>query len=322
MIKSFFGTKEWRLWAWGGGLLLTMMIWGRVQLYVKFNEWYGVFYDIVQKADDLEAFWKSIYDFSYIAFSLIAIAVAIYYFKKHYAFRWRQAITYYYLPHWEKREGNIEGASQRIQEDTGQFAFYLEYLGLGLFQSVLTLIAFIPILWMLSSKIPVPWLAGVDGALVWIALVTSIGGMAISYFVGIKLPKLEYENQRVEAAYRKHLVYSEDHIDYRDIPTIHGLFDDLRTNYFRMFNHYSYFEAWGVFYSQSMVIVPIIIAGPPIFTKVITLGVMMKVLSAFGKVNDSFSYFIDHWTEITKFISVIKRLREFEGHLIPVMKEA
>ena len=31
---------------------------------------------------------------------------------------------------------------------------------------------------------------------------------------------------------------------------------------------------------------------------------------------DSFSYLIDHWTEITKFMSVIKMLKEFEKHLI------
>jgi peptide/bleomycin uptake transporter len=322
MIKSFFGTKEWAFWAWGGFFLLTAMIWGQVELTVKLNEWYGRFYNILQKAEDIDAFWKSMQEFGYIAITLMAVAVAIYYFTQHYAFRWREAITYYYLPYWEATDGNIEGASQRIQEDTYNFSRSLESLGLGLFRAILTLIAFIPILWELSKKITIPWLQAYEGSLVWIALITSLGGMLASYLVGIKLPGLEYENQKVEAAYRKQLVYSEDDNAFRELPTLFELFTGLRRNYFRMFNHYSYFTLWSAMYGQVMIIVPYLLMGPSLFAGVVALGVVTQTGNAFGKVNDSFSYLIDHWTEITKFISVIKRLKEFESHLIPAVKEA
>lgn len=316
MIKSFFGTKEWALWAWGGLFLLTSMIWGQVELTVKLNEWYGEFYNILQKANDVDAFWASMQEFAYIAITLMAVAVAIYYFTQHYAFRWRQAITYYYLPHWEQTKGNIEGASQRIQEDTYSFSRALESLGLGMFRAMLTLIAFIPILWELSSKITIKWLSIYDGSLVWVALITSIGGIFMSYFVGIKLPGIEYDNQKLEASYRKQLVYSEDDKSFADLPTLVELFTGLRKNYFRMFNHYSYFTLWSAMYSQVMIIVPYLLMGPSLFAGVVTLGAVTQTGNAFGKVNDSFSYLIDHWTEITKFISVIKRLNEFEKRLI------
>ena len=316
MLKSFFGTREWALWAWGGFILLTTMIWGQVELTVKLNDWYGRFYNILQKAEDVDAFWASMVEFAYIAITLMAAAVAIYYFTQHYAFRWRQAITYYYLPYWEATEGNIEGASQRIQEDTYNFSRSLESLGLGLFRAILTLIAFVPILWGLSSKITIEWLAVYDGSLVWVALITSLGGMFISYFVGIKLPGIEYDNQKVEAAYRKQLVYSEDDKKFADLPTLFELFTGLRKNYFRLFNHYSYFTLWSAMYGQVMIIVPYLLMGPSLFAGVVTLGVVTQTGNAFGKVNDSFSYLIDHWTDITKFMSVIKRLREFENRLI------
>ena len=316
MLKSFFGTKEWALWAWGGFILLTTMIWGQVELTVKLNDWYGRFYNILQKAEDVDAFWASMEEFAYIALTLMAVAVAIYYFTQHYAFRWRQAITYYYLPYWEATEGNIEGASQRIQEDTYNFSRSLESLGLGLFRAILTLIAFIPILWGLSSKITIEWLAVYDGSLVWVALITSLGGIFMSYFVGIKLPGIEYDNQKVEAAYRKQLVYSEDDKKFADLPTLFELFTGLRKNYFRLFNHYSYFTLWSNMYGQVMIIVPYLLMGPSLFAGVVTLGVVTQTGNAFGKVNDSFSYLIDHWTDITKFMSVIKRLREFEKRLI------
>lgn len=316
MLKSFFGTREWALWAWGGFILLTAMIWGQVQLTVLLNDWYGRFYNILQKAEDVDAFWASMQEFGYIAITLMAVAVAIYYFTQHYAFRWRQAITYYYLPHWEKTEGNIEGASQRIQEDTYNFSRSLESLGLGLFRAILTLIAFIPILWGLSAKITIEWLAVYEGSLVWVALITSLGGIVMSYFVGIKLPGIEYDNQKVEAAYRKQLVYSEDDKKFADLPTLFELFTGLRKNYFRMFNHYSYFTLWSAMYGQVMIIVPYLLMGPSLFAGVVTLGVVTQTGNAFGKVNDSFSYLIDHWTDITKFMSVIKRLNEFEKKLI------
>jgi peptide/bleomycin uptake transporter len=75
-------------------------------------------------------------------------------------------------------------------------------------------------------------------------------------------------------------------------------------------------------YGQVMIIVPYLLMGPSLFAGVVALGVVTQTGNAFGKVNDSFSYLIDHWTEITKFISVIKRLKEFESHLIPAVKEA
>ena len=140
--------------------------------------------------------------------------------------------------------------------------------------------------------------------------------MLASYLVGIKLPGLEYENQKVEAAYRKKLVYGEDEGMHRDLPTLFELFTGLKHNYFRMFNHYSYFTLWSAMYGQVMIIVPYLLMGPSLFAGVVALGVVTQTGNAFGKVNDSFSYLIDHWTEITKFISVIKRLREFEGHLL------
>ena len=86
------------------------------------------------------------------------------------------------------------------------FAKIVESIGLQVVKANMTLIAFIPILWELSSNVTVPFLNNVSGSLVWVALVLSIGGILISWFVGIKLPGLEYNNQKVEAAFRKELV--------------------------------------------------------------------------------------------------------------------
>ncbi len=105
-----------------------MLTWLQVYLTVLINEWYGEFYDILQQANNLDKFKESILKFIYIVVPYIFVVMLSFYFAQHYAFRWREAITYYYLPLWEKSEGKIEGASQRIQEDTYQFAKTLEKL--------------------------------------------------------------------------------------------------------------------------------------------------------------------------------------------------
>ena len=316
MLKSFFATKKWALWAWGGLLVLIVLVVFQVEMTVQLNHWYKAFYNILQAAKDVHAFWQKMVEFLYIAIPYIFAAIASSYFARHYAFRWRQAITFYYLPYWSKHPGNIEGASQRIQEDTYQFANALESLGLGLFRSVLTLIAFIPILWELSKDITIAWLEHIPGSLIWIAMLTSLGAMFISFLVGIKLPGLEYNNQLVEATYRKHLVYSEDDKKYANLPAMVELFLGLRPNYFRLFNHYTYFNLWSNIYNQLMIILPYLVMAPSLFGGVITLGVVTQTGNAFGKVNEGFSFFIERWVDITKFLSVIKRLREFESHLI------
>ena len=150
-------------------------------------------------------------------------------------------------------------------------------------------------------------------SLVWVALVLSIGGILISWFVGIKLPGLEYNNQKVEAAFRKELVYGEDdRKNYVQAPTILQLFTGIKYNYHKLFLHYGYFDLWAIWYRQLFVIVPFLIMAPGLFTAAFTLGIMMQVVNAFGEVKDAFSVFLYNWTRITELRSIYRRLMEFE----------
>jgi peptide/bleomycin uptake transporter len=178
------------------------------------------------------------------------------------------------------------------------------------------LIAFIPILWGLSSNVIIPWFKDISGSLVWVSLIASLGGVLMSWIVGIKLPGLEYNNQVVEAAFRKELVYGEDdRIEYAKPPTIFELFVGIKFNYHRLFLHYGYFDLWLIMYNQSMVIVPYILMGPGLFTGAMTLGILIQTSSAFREVQGSFSLFMQNWTRITELRSIFKRLNEFEKNI-------
>ena len=337
MLKSFFLEKKWRLWSWGGLLLLIVSLWFQVQMTVAINTWYGKFYDLLQNAGDyvdkpqegIELFFSQLISLEYIlngfegdlsfvviAFPYIFLAIFTGWFTRIYGLRWREAMTFNYIPKWQAVESEIEGASQRIQEDCNRFARIIESLGLQVIRALMTLIAFIPILWTLSDKVDIPILKDIEGSLVWFTLIISLGGIVISWFVGIKLPGLEYKNQRVEAAFRKDLVLGEDDKkNYAQTETLLELFTGIRFNYHRLYLHYGYFDGWMTSYDQFMIIAPYLIMGPGLFTGLITLGVMVQVSNAFSRVHGGFALFLHNWTTITELRSIWKRLSEFESNL-------
>jgi peptide/bleomycin uptake transporter len=315
MLRSFFLNKKWLWWSWGGGLLLALSLLIQVTITVKINQWYKGFYDVLQKPMDysISVFWDKIFEFAYLALPYVVLATFTAYFTRLYAFRWREAITFDYMPLWTSGNVKIEGSAQRLQEDTMRFAKIVESLGLQVVRAIMTLIAFTPILWTLSDKVIVPVFKDIPGSLVWVALATSLGSMIISWFVGWKLPGLEYNNQKVEAKFRKELVYGEDdRTTYAKPETILELFTGIKFNYHRLYLHYGYFDIWVNVYDQFMVIVPYLVMAPGLFTGAITLGFVIQVSNAFQRVHGSFSLFTQNWTTITELRSIHKRLKEFE----------
>ena len=318
MFSSFFANKKWAAWAYFGLAVLLISTYAQVQMIVLLNNWYKDFYDILQNVKDhtIEDFWTCVLRFAKIAFPYVLLATMTNYFTRLWTFKWREAMTFDYIKYWRNVKTDIEGSSQRIQEDIYRFAKVVENLGSQVADAVMTLIAFIPILWALSGQVDIPVLGKSEGSLVWIALTVSIGGLAISWFVCIKLPGLEYNNQKVEAAFRKELVYAEDDkANYGAPEKLEGLFQGLKRNYYRLFLHYGYFDIWRYMFGQSMVIVPLIAMGPSVLAGTITLGVMMQVVNAFSQVRGSLAVFMNNWTVITELRSIHKRLKEFEKNI-------
>ena len=321
MFRSFFLSKEWLIWAWLGAAVIFSGTWYQVQIDVQINEWFGGFYDMVQDAlgnpgkVSIEKFYGFLATFGKIAGIYIFVAVFLSFFTKHWVFRWRHALNDYYMGLWRHLR-HIEGASQRVQEDTRRFAGIMESLGSNLLDSIMTLLAFLPILWELSKAIKVvPIIGELEHALVYIAVIFALFGTAVLAVVGIKLPGLEFNNQKVEAAYRKELVYGEDHEDRAQPPTVMELFSNVRRNYFRLFFHYMYFDVAKWSYLQFGVLVPYVALAPTIVSGAITLGVMQQIVRAFGRVESSFQFLVRSWSIIVELISVYKRLRAFEAEI-------
>ncbi|MEC5325531.1 peptide antibiotic transporter SbmA [Aurantimonas sp. A3-2-R12] len=314
-----YAPHPWALWSILGSALILFTTYFQVQVSVAINAWYGPFYDFIQAALSrsrpvtIEEFYGEMLTFAGIAFVAVTVGVLTRFFVSHYIFRWRTAMNDYYMSYWPKLR-RIEGASQRVQEDTMRFSTTMEDLGVRLIDSVMTLIAFLPVLLVLSANVKtLPLVGEVPYALVIAAIVWSLFGTAFLAIVGIRLPGLEFRNQRVEAAYRKELVYGEDDGARAEPPVVAELFSHVRRNYFRLYFHYMYFNVARIAYLQTDNIFPMLMLAPTIVAGAITLGVMTQILNAFEQVRSSFQYLVNSWTTIVELLSIYKRLRGFEA---------
>tara|TARA_B100000749_G_scaffold266888_1_gene243328 strand:+ start:242 stop:1567 length:1326 start_codon:yes stop_codon:yes gene_type:complete len=314
-----YSPHKWQMWSVLGSIFILFTTYFGVQVSVAINNWRRPFFDTFQTAlsgDGTVTAWdlySLTFLFAEIAFVSMGVFVITRFFVSHYVFRWRTAMNDFYMERWP-RVRHIEGASQRVQEDTMRFASIMEGLGVAFVDAIMTLVAFLPVLWGLSQYVTeLPVVGEIPHALFVALIFWAIFGTALLSLVGIKLPGLEFRNQRVEAAYRKELVYGEDDPNRAQPPTVNELFHNVRKNYFRLYFHYMYFNVARGFYLQADNIYVDILLVPTIVAGKITLGIWQQILTAFGQVSNSFQFLINSWTTIVDLLSIYKRLRAFEA---------
>jgi peptide/bleomycin uptake transporter len=315
---AVFAPHRWQLWSVLGSALILFFTYIQVEVSVGVNNWYGPFWDMVQVALSgghvtSQQYYSQILVFLWLGLVSVVIGVLTLFGVSHYIFRWRTAMNDYFMAHWDRLR-EIEGAAQRVQEDTMRFSTTTEDMGVSLVNSILTLIAFLPVLVRLSTHIKsVPLLGQVPYPLVVAAVLWSLFGTLFLAVVGVKLPGLQFRNQRVEAAYRKELVYGEDDPDRARPLTVAELFSHVRHNYFRLYFHYMYFNVARMLYIQTDAIFGVVVLGPSILAATVTFGLIQQIMGAFDQVRGSFQYLINSWTTIVELQSIYKRLRAFEA---------
>jgi len=306
-------------WSITGSALILFSSYFSVQVSVAINDWRRPFFDAVQQAllgkgaVSAADLYSLILIFAKIAFVWVAVYTVTKFFVSHYIFRWRMAMNDYYMSRWPVVR-KIEGSAQRVQEDTMRFASIMEDLGSSIVESIMTLFAFLPVLASLSQYVAtLPIVGAIPEPLLLAAIFWSLFGTVMLAAVGIKLPNLNFRNQRVEAAYRKELVYGEDDPTRADPITAAELFNHVRRNYFRLYFHYAYFNVFRGLYIQADNIFAYLILIPTIAVGTITFGILQQILTAFGQVSNSFQYLVASWTTIIELLSIRKRLKAFEA---------
>ena len=325
--------------------LLTVVIamnFAMVYLLVQLNSWYNEFYNALQ-AYEYNLFWPLIGKFTMIAFIYIAIAVYAIYLRQLLEIRWRTWMTGQYLSSWLKDQahyrlqvtgsGGMDNPDQRIQEDIDLFVSLTLQLLLGLLKQITTIAAFAVVLWNLSGVLSVP-IGGttleIPGYMLWFSLLYSVVGTALAHFVGRKLINLNYEQQRYEADFRFSMARMRENSEsvafYRGEDAENAGFLDrfghVIKNFRELMRQTKFLNFYANSYMQLAIIAPLILAAPRYFAGEIALGGLMQTTSAFGRVQDGLSYFVEAYDTVAKLVSVIHRLYGFTEHLEEVRELA
>jgi peptide/bleomycin uptake transporter len=317
----YFTEKRWFLWGWLGSVVILTTLWLQVQMDVAINEWFGEFYDMLQSAlstpgaVEMDEYLLSLADFAIIAAGWIGLSLMVTFFTSHWLFRWRQSMVEWYHSVYDKAR-KIEGASQRVQEDTIKFSRIMESLGTSFIESVMVLVEFFPILVLLGAGIPVMFFGEWEYGLVAGAIIWAVGGTILMLGLAwlLRLVGVEYDLQKREAAYRKILVIAEDDGTIRP-KSMDELFMDVRSIHFTSYIKYLWFNVGRLAYLQANVLVPYVLFAPSIVGGLMTLGVFQQAVRAFGRVEGSMQYLFKAWPTVIELFSVIKRLREFERQI-------
>ena len=334
------------------GLLLAIVLLnlGTVYMAVQFNDWYRVFYDALEKRDQT-VFWEQMIRFSYLAFGAIIIAVYKFYLTQLLEMRWRAWMTRDYLTRWlsnhafyklelarfsgesaSGRNNSPDNPDQRIQEDLNMFTTYTISLSMGLLNSVVTLVSFVGILWALSGSFSFT-LGGssytIPGFMVWAAVAYCAVGSVLTHYIGRRQIGLNFFQQRYEADFRHHMVrvreYSEsialDKGETVERAQLDSRFSVVLSNYLQLIRAQKSLIWFTSFFSQAAVIFPFIVAAPRFFSGAIQLGQLIQISSAFGRVQDSLSWFVDSYSSLAAWRATTDRLTSFEDHIRAVAQQ-
>lgn len=328
LARPYFKSEE----RWSALGLLAIVIGltlGIVYLNVQFNEWNGRFYDALQNKD-VDTFWVEIKFFTVLALIYITVYMIEWLGEYGLQLRWRRWMTHYYLTRWFSHrayyhvelERTADNPDQRISEDIRLFISLSVSLTLGLLSAIVTFVSFVAILWTLSGPLSFA-LSGQDvnipGYMVWVAVVYAFAGTGFAHLVGRRLIPLNFKKEKVEADFRFELVRTREnaeaialyHGERHEEPALRERFQVVLTTWWQLVRVQLGLTAYTAFYGQLAIIFPFLVASPRYFAGAITLGVLMRISSAFGQVQSSLSFFVSSYAQLAQWRAVMHRLRGF-----------
>ena len=317
---------------------LTLAI---VYMLVLLNRWNNSFYSALQNYQT-EKIFDELFHFTYLAFTYIVLAVYSYYLQQVLILNWRRWLTERFIEIWLKNKTyynlqmfgkDTDNPDQRISEDVRLFVEMTLSFAIGLLKAVTTLASFVVILYELSGSLKFTLFGQeweISGYLFWAAFFYSILGTWVTHLVGRKLVKLNFVQQRYEADFRFSMIRlresSESVAFYRGEAQEGKVFKErftlLLDNFWKIVTKQKQLVWLTSGYSQIAIIFPFVAAMNRYLAKEFTLGGLMQVASAFGRVQDSLSYFVDTYSSLATWQSVVMRLTYFGRHMQEVSAEA
>jgi putative ATP-binding cassette transporter len=309
----------------------------QVAIMVRLSFFNRDWFNAIQ-AKDAPTFWSLLFwVFTPWAFVYVASAIIEFVLQSMLVIRWRRWLTDFYVSHWLGHHahyrmslagGAADNPDQRIAEDVNRFIIGggdgegIYSYSILLISTLSSLVSFSIVLWELSGNYAIP---GTDivipGLLFWVALVYAVFGTLVTHFIGRSLVGMYFERQRVEADFRFSLARLREYAEQvallsgerAEQSALGGKFGAVIANYLRIVAQRKKLMAFTATYGQISPIIPYIFTAPFYFAGKIQLGVMTQTAGAFGRVESALTFFVNNYTSLAGFTSVVQRLASFDA---------
>ena len=261
--------------------------------------------------------------------------------------RWRRWLTEDYSRRWLDQHNHYgmmlagvgtDNPDQRIQEDIPRFIDGGQFGGLGVYNfsinlisQLSSLVSFSIILWGLSSHLTLPGTSiQIPGFLLWCAIAYAILGTGLTALIGRPLAVLAFARQHYEANFRFGLArlreYSEQIAllfgERTEKSILTERFVSIVRNFYSIMIVKAFLSTFIQFFSNISQFIPYILLGPFYFARTATLGDLTQASIAFGQVNSSLTFFVNYYSNLADFKSVLDRLTTFDTSLEAVAPPA
>ena len=340
LTKSYWQSEEKKKAFFLLGCIIALTL-GVVYMLVLLNQWNNSFYSALQNYDAKKIFDELIH-FSWLAAIYILLAVYSYYLQQTLILNWRRWLTTRFIDIWLQNKTyynlqmfgkDTDNPDQRISEDVRQFVEMTLSFGIGILKAFCTFASFVVILYNLSGSLSFTFMGKtwtINGYMLWASLLYSVIGTYITHIVGRTLVKINFIQQKYEADFRFSMIRLRESAEsvafYRGEAQEGSVFKQrfkmLLDNFWKLVNKQKQLVFLNSGYSQIAIIFPFVVAMNRYLTKEVTLGGLMQVASAFGRVQDSLSYFVDMYSSIAQWQAVVMRLTCFGHHMHDVYQQA
>jgi len=320
---------------------LVLINQAEVGIMVRLNFFNRDLFDAIQ-SKDAATFWQQLlFVFTPWAFGYVAMTVVEFFMQSMLVIRWRRWLTDHFVSRWLARHnhyrislvaGQTDNPDQRIAEDVYRFinggsdgsttAYGIYDFSILLISTLSSLVSFAVVLWSLSNSFTLP---GTDivlpGFLFWVALIYAASGTLITHLIGRPLIRLYFTRQHMEADFRFSLARLREYTEQvallggenAEQNMVGRRFGALIANYLAVVYRRMRVTAFTQTFGQLSPIIPLIFTAPFYFAGKIELGVMTQTAGAFAQVAAALTFFVNYYTYLAAFKSVVDRLNSFDA---------
>ena len=305
----------------------------QVGISVRLSFFNRDWFNAIQNKDE-NTFWTLLFTvFLFWAAIYIASAIIEYLVQSTLMIRWRRWLTDDYINNWlgdgthyrmMLAGSDTDNPDQRIADDISSFINSTYDFSISMLAQLSSLVSFSLILWQLSDQFTVPGTSIViPGFLFFVALIYAAFGTTITHWIGHKLVRLDFNQQRFEADFRFALARLREYTE--QIALFHGekteqgrlgqRFSMIVENFFSIVALRKKMMMFTATYGQISPIIPYVVAAPFYFAGKVQLGSMTQTAGAFGRVESALSYFISAYTSLASYAAVMQRLTSFDDSM-------